>query len=243
MKWLTQIPIAHRGLHDDIAPENSLEAIDKAIAAGVAIEIDVHLSADKQVVVFHDTTLDRMTGRSDRLAERTLTELQQITLLDSSSHIPSLRQVLARIDGQVPLLIEIKNKGKVGELEQAIADQLDQYQGDFALQSFNPYSMGWFAKHRPTWLRGQLSCDFRDETDMAWMKKFLLRHLLMNSVSRPHFIGYDIRCLPAWVVTRARKNGTPVLAWTVSNEQKQQHANKFADNIIFEGLNDPWLKS
>ena len=243
MNWLTQTPVAHRGLHDHEAPENSLLAVDKAIAAGVAIEIDVHLSADQQVMVFHDTTLMRMTGRAGRLGDFDATSLQQIKLLNSTCHIPTLAQVLERIQGQVPLLIEIKNKGAVGSLEQAIADQLDHYSGDFALQSFNPYSIGWFAKHRPTWLRGQLSCDFRDETDMAWMKKFLLRHLLMNGVSRPHFIGYDIRCLPAWGVTRARKNGTPVLAWTVNNKQKQQHANKFADNIIFEGLNDPWLKS
>lgn len=243
MNWLTQIPIAHRGLHDDVAPENSLDAIDKAIAAGVAIEIDVHLSADKQVVVFHDTTLVRMTGRAGRLAEFTLAELQHMNLRDSSCHIPSLNQVLTRIAGQVPLLIEIKNKGEVGPLEQAITDQLDHYQGDFALQSFNPYSMGWFAKHRPHWLRGQLSCDFRDEKDMAWLKKLLLRNLLMNHVSQPHFIGYDVRCLPAWAVTRARKAAIPVLAWTVNSEIKQQHANQFADNIIFEGLTNPWLKN
>lgn len=242
MTWLTHTPIAHRGLHDDLAPENSLLAIEQAIAAGVAIEIDVHLSSDQQVVVFHDTTLARMTAREGRLADFTLTELQQIPLLNSNCLIPSFAQVLATIRGQVPLLIEIKNKGRVGPLEQAIAEQLDHYQGDFALQSFNPYSMGWFAKHRPHWLRGQLSCDFRDEKDMSWVKKFLLRHLLMNRISQPHFIGYDIRCLPAWAVTRARKAAKPVLAWTVNSEIKQQHAIKFADNIIFEGLNDPWLK-
>lgn len=242
MNWLTTLPIAHRGLHDHQAPENSLSAVDQAIAGGFAIEIDVHLSADKQVVVFHDTTLLRMTGRTGRLADYKLAELERLQLLDSSCHIPSFAAVLARVQGQVPLLIEIKNKGEVGELEQAIAQQLDDYRGDFAVQSFNPYSIGWFAKHRPNWLRGQLSCDFRDEHDMAWPKKFLLRHLLMNRVSQPHFIGYDIRCLPAWAVTRARKSGVPVLAWTVNSTEKQQHANQFADNIIFEGLTDPWLK-
>jgi len=243
MNWLTHTPIAHRGLHDEIAPENSLSAIDKAIAAGLAIEIDVHLSADKQVVVFHDTTLIRMTDRSGRLADFTLAELQQMRLRDSSCHIPSFAQVLERVQGRVPVLIEIKNKAGVGDLEQAIASQLDHYHGDFAVQSFNPYSVGWFAKHRPNWLRGQLSCDFRDEQDMTWLKKFLLRHLFMNSISQPHFIGYDVRCLPAWAVKRARKAGMPVLAWTVNNAEKQQHANQFADNIIFEGLTDPWLKN
>ena len=243
MNWLTQIPIAHRGLHDNLAPENSLLAVDQAITAGFAIEIDVHLSADQQVMVFHDTTLSRMTGRAGRLADHTADALQQMPLLNSTAHIPTLAQVLTSIQGQVPLLIEIKNKGQVGPLEQAIAEQLDQYPGAFALQSFNPYSMGWFAKHRPNWLRGQLSCDFRDEQDMAWWKKLLLRHLLLNSVSKPHFIGYDVRCLPAWAVKRARKRHLPVLAWTVNSSEKQQHANKFADNIIFEGLTDPWLKT
>lgn len=243
MNWLSHTPIAHRGLHDEAAPENSLLAIDQAIAGGFAIEIDVHLSADQQVVVFHDSTLKRMTGLDGRLSDFTLTELQHINLVNSACHIPSLTQVLERINGQVPLLIEIKNKGQVGPLEQAIAAQLDNYTGEFALQSFNPYSMAWFAKHRPAWLRGQLSCDFRDEHDMAWLKKFLLRHLLMNHISQPHFIGYDVRCLPAWAVTRARKTGKTVLAWTINSATKQQHANQFADNIIFEGLNDPWLKN
>ena len=69
---------AHRGLHGGGVPENSMAAFRRAVEAGYGIELDVHLSRDGEVVVFHDETLVRMTGCERRLAELTLDELGTI---------------------------------------------------------------------------------------------------------------------------------------------------------------------
>ena len=61
--WLVERFIAHRGLHDEANPENSLGAFQNAINNDHPIELDVHLISDGTVVVFHDSTLSRLTGK------------------------------------------------------------------------------------------------------------------------------------------------------------------------------------
>ena len=75
---------AHRGLHkrDKSVPENSLAAFERAASYGYGIELDVQLSKDGQVVVFHDDTLNRVCGVDARVDSKTLAELQQLSLCD-----------------------------------------------------------------------------------------------------------------------------------------------------------------
>jgi hypothetical protein len=131
-------------------------------------------------------------------------------------------------------------EGFLGKLEvtndigEALDKQLASYEGPFAVQSFNPYSLGWFASHRPGIIRGQLASDFRDE-DLPWHQKWALRRLLMTRWSRPHFINYDIRCLPYWAVSNKRKLGLPILGWTARSQEQAQQAMQYCDNVVFEG--------
>ena len=142
--WLVETPIAHRGYWGKNAPENSLSAFSKAIEKGYAIELDVQLLADNTVVVFHDESLARMTGNDGYLKYLNKEDLKALTLKGSKEKIPTLKEVLALVDGKVPLLIEIKNKHKVGNLEQAVLEELKSYNGEFAVQSFNPYSLSYW---------------------------------------------------------------------------------------------------
>jgi len=109
--------ITHRGLHDvtDGRPENSVEAIDAAIARGYGIEIDLQLSKDGVAMVFHDYHLGRLTGETGPVAQRTADELASIALTGGKAGIPTFAEVLARVAGVVPLLIEIKDQdGEMG---------------------------------------------------------------------------------------------------------------------------------
>jgi glycerophosphoryl diester phosphodiesterase len=242
MDWLRTLPVAHRGLHHAAKGiiENSPSAFEAAARVGYAIELDVHCSSDGEVIVFHDKELDRLTRQTGLVKERTAHELTQIQLDGGADTIPTLRDVLAQVRGRVPLLIEIKNSGRlVGGLEHRVAELLDGYKGEAAVQSFNPYSMGWFAKHAPHIRRGQISEGYRDEKEevrLAPHERFALRHLLLSPVSRPNFIAYDCNALPAPGPRIAMALGLPVLSWTVRTPDIWDRIRPYVDNIIFEGF-------
>jgi glycerophosphoryl diester phosphodiesterase len=237
--WLVDTPIAHRGLHDLAGgrPENSIAAFEAAAQAGYAIELDVQLCADGVPIVFHDLELARLTGVGGRVDQWTARKLGQISLARTHERIPTLVEVLQLVAGRAPLLIELKNEGIPGAMERAVAQALGRYQGPFAIQSFNPRTVNWFRLHLPHVLRGQLAGDMRDAR-ISPQKRFVLRHMLLNPRTRPDFIAYDVRCLPATSAALWRRSGHPVLAWTVRCGEDLAKARAFADNVIFE-LIDP----
>jgi len=231
--WIVNTAIAHRGLHDDKVPENSLLAFSKAIECGYVIELDVRLSSDEEVVVFHDNDLSRITGKYETVESQTASRLKTLRLLESNEKIPVFSEVLEVASGRAPILIEIKNKLSVGSLERKLAESLRKYKGEYAVQSFNPNSLRWYHDNFPHISRGQLSCDFKSEI-MPLYKKWLLRNMLMNWVSKPNFIAYDINSIPCWATSRQKD--TPILAWTVDSQEKMDLAKTYADSIIFENI-------
>ncbi|MCG8490598.1 MAG: hypothetical protein MI743_03205 [Sneathiellales bacterium] len=236
--WLISTPIAHRGLHapDVGAAENSLSAFEKALSKGLAIEFDVHLSSDKVPVIFHDDTLLRMTGDERKIADVSAEELATITLKDSNDQIPTLKTVLDLVGGKVPLVIELKKCPFGGKkLAQEVWSLLKSYKGFFSIQSFDPFILKWFFDHAPGVIRGQLSMHSPPPV-IPLHRRFLMRNLMMNHISRPDYIGYDVENVHRWAVRRVTKGDIPLLAWTVSTESQLGHARKFADNIIFEHL-------
>ena len=154
---LIGVHYAHRGLHGENVPENSLAAFALARNAGYGIELDVRLSRDRRVMVFHDDTLKRMCGVDRRVEELTCAELQSLRLAGSDQTIPTLDQVLALIGGRVPLLIELKGTGRdESPLCKRVSKLLDDYAGAFAIESFNPMILSWFRNYRPRFARGIL---------------------------------------------------------------------------------------
>jgi glycerophosphoryl diester phosphodiesterase len=144
---------------------------------------------------------------------------------------------LELVGGRVPILIELKNiRAEPGPLEKRTAQLLENYQGPVAIQGFSPQSMGWFAENHPNIPRGQLSQNYKipSAVHLSWIKRFVLRNLLLVSISKPHFIAYRVESLPALAVKIARRSGLPILAWTVRNTHDRDIAAKYADNIIFE---------
>lgn len=236
IKWLVEVPFAHRGLHtgDDIIPENSTAAFERAVDYGYAIELDVRLSSDGRVVVFHDKSLYRMTGVNGFIDNLTWAEIKGLKLLGSKYSIPLLKYVLKLIDGKVPLLIEVKNTGMPGPLEQALVDTLKGYKGKFAVQSFNPLSLKYFKENAPGIIRGQLSGCLKGE-NLAYYKKFLIRYLLLNSLSSPSYVAYEIGCFPKWMANCQRRKGIYLLGWTSKSLDDHERAKEIFDNVIFEG--------
>lgn len=235
---LLQAPIAHRGLHDNnkTVPENSLEAFQRAIDKNYAIELDVHLLSDGNIAVFHDDTLDRMCRTSLSIKSLNKESIKNYTLANSKETIPLFTEVLSLVNDRVPLLIEIKQTSNIKMLGENLSNFLNKYEGRFAIQSFNPFLLGWFAKNKPGILRGQLSSNFQD-VKMSFLLKKALQHFLFNWKSKPQFIAYDINDMPNPGIERMRRKGIPVICWTVRSKEEYASVTKHCDNIIFENFN------
>ena len=224
---------AHRGLHsrDKTVPENSLEAFRLAAQAGYGIELDVQLSKDGQVVVFHDDTLDRVCGVPGRVDEFTFEELQQLRLCGTQERIPLFSQVLDVVRGRGPLIVELKNGRSNRELCEKTYALLESYRGDACIESFNPFIVAWFRFHGRDLVRGQLASPTREyvKDGFSPIKGFVLSRCLLNFLARPQFIAYRIgrRPLP---VRLSEWMGAMKVGWT-SHEPRNE---KGRDAVIFE---------
>lgn len=234
---------AHRGLHNDVIPENSLAAYSNAIDNGYGIEIDVQLSSDGEIFVFHDPTATRMCGVEKKLSEMTANEIKQLRLRGTDEHIPTLAEVLSLVDGSVPLLIEVKYYAETTKLCELLAETLDSYYGSFAIQSFDPRVLRYFKKHRPRFARGQLVAKMSkrskpSENDMKNpLISFLLNHLLLNVLSRPDFISIQInhtRELGFVLATEVFK--AKAFIWTVKTNKQYSFFKRQGYFSIFENI-------
>lgn len=228
---------AHRGLFDNEsdAPENSLRAIKKAVEAGYGIEFDVQLSKDDIPVVFHDASLKRICGVDGKVWEYTLAELQKMKLLNSDQTIPTLEAVLRAVDGRVPLIIEYKMdrvNTKVCELGNAI---LEKYRGPYCMESFHPFAVQWYRKHRPDVMRGQLSQNFA-KTNYKGIQYFLMTNLLTDFLTRPDFIAYNHKDADNLSRRICKKLGALSVAWTIKNKKQYIQAEKDFDLFIFDSF-------
>jgi glycerophosphoryl diester phosphodiesterase len=233
--WLAGVTYAHRGLHgpqiNGFVPENSPTAFAGAIARGLGIECDVQWTGDGQVVVFHDWDLDRLTGESGPVAQRTATQLGAIALTDGADTIPSLRQMLDQVGGKVPILIEVKSgrDSPISALSLAVRRELEGYRGPHAVMSFDPRVSRWFARHSPQTVRGLV---MTEEHDRGLRGNFR-RHLSLWH-GMPDFLAYDIRDLPSRFAAVQRTRGFPVPSWTVKTPELLARAALHADAPIAE---------
>jgi glycerophosphoryl diester phosphodiesterase len=241
LDWLTARPIAHRALHSGALIENTLGAAAAAIAANYGIETDLQLSADGEVIVLHDDTLDRLTVASGPVKTRTLAELKGIAFKDSGERIPTLRELLAHVAGRTPLVLELKSAWDGDDrLAARVAEELTSYAGPVAAMSFDPRMVEAIRKHAPGLPRGIVAERYYRSAHwdkLPWLRKFALGNLLHFLSTRPHFVAYRVQDLPAIAPLLARHAlGMPLLTWTVRTEAERRRAHFWANQMIFEGF-------
>jgi glycerophosphoryl diester phosphodiesterase len=229
---------AHRGLHDNQTgvPENSLASFKKAVELGFGMELDVQLTKDGQLVVFHDNTLKRMCGADVCLSEQTFAETQKYTLLGTEERIPLFSKVLELVNGHVPLIVEIKHYGSVSRTAKETNAMLSRYKGPYCVESFHPLAMRWFKKNASQVIRGQLASGVITRESPTYQQA-ALKYLLVNVLSRPDFVSYDIRDDKNASIFLLRNLFRPLwVAWTVRTPQEQAKAQQKYDLQIFEGF-------
>jgi len=237
-------PVVHRGLHDvaNGVQENSPSSFKAAVNNGYGIELDLQMSSDGEAVVFHDYTLDRVTDETGPIFTRTAAEIRQIRLKAGNEPILDLPELLELVDGQVPLLIELKDQDgalgqNVGRLEPRVAEVLSNYSGDAVVMSFNPHSIAMMSKIAPNIPRGLTTSDFKVE---SW--PMLPRGRAKELAAIPDFdrvgasfISHDHRVLDMAAVKKLKDRNIPVLCWTIKSQEQENRARRIADNITFEG--------
>jgi glycerophosphoryl diester phosphodiesterase len=231
LSWLTARPIAHRGFHDlnQSRWENTLSAFDAAVARNYAIECDVHLSADGVPVVFHDGPLKRLTGAEGFIHEKTAAELARMKVGGTVDHVPSLAEMLARVAGRVPLVIELKGiENKDDGLVSAVARALNDYPGQAAIMSFDHWLIRQFAGEAPGIPAG-LTAHGRSMRDLEAHFS-----MLAHPIS---FVSFGVHDLPNPFVGFVReKLAMPVITWTVRDDTAREVTFAHADQMTFEGF-------
>ena len=233
---------AHRGLHDNNtdAPENSINAFEKAVEHGYGIELDVQLTRDKKVVVCHDFDLKRICGVDKKIADMTYDELLRYNILDSDCKIPLFSEVLKVIDGKVPIIIEYKLSNLDTGICEIVNEMLLSYNGMYMIESFNPMITYWYKKNRPDVVRGILASDYElggGAEDNSRIILMMSKNLLFNWLIKPDFIAYDCRFYTNHSRQACRKVfKAPSVAWTIKSQEELDARSDDYDIFIFEGF-------
>ena len=208
-------------------------AFRAAAEAGYGVELDIQLSRDGQVVVFHDDTLDRVCGVHGRVDEFTFEELRGMRLCGTQETIPLLTEVFEVMGGRTPMIIELKTGRRNDELCEKGLALMRAYNGPYCIESFDPRIVRWFRKNAKDVLRGQLSdapASFRDEPKPL---AFALGCLFTNVLARPQFIAYGPGKKP-WTARLAEAMGAIRVCWTVRPEDDINAKEAENDAVIFE---------
>lgn len=235
-RYFTGRSFAHRGLHtpDKTVPENSLAAFEAAVAAGYGIELDIQLSSDGQVVVFHDDTLTRVCGVEGRVDAYTWRQLQDFSLCGSDQGIPLFTEVLRLVRGRVPLIVELKTSPRRTELCEKAWAILLQYTGAFCIESFDPRIVAWWRVHARQVLRGQLAATYKElRPHQSPVVCFAVSRCLVDCLSRPHFIAYS-KQRRSWCARLPQRLGAMPVVWTVHPEDDTAALQAQNEAVIFE---------
>jgi glycerophosphoryl diester phosphodiesterase len=240
LDWLTARPIAHRGLHDSAVVENTASAFTAAIAGGYGMETDLQISADGEAMVHHDDALGRLTEGSGQLVDMSAAEIKKVHFKASADRILTLVELCDLVGGRATLALELKSRfdGDL-RLAQRAAEVLANYAGPVAVMSFDPALIEAVRAIAPGLTRGIVAerhyAHHEWDRMPAWTKR-RMAFLLHAKRTRPHFIAYAVKDLPAAAPLIARAVfGLPLLTWTVRSAEDRARATRWADQIIFEG--------
>jgi len=234
-KWRGTV-FCHRGLYGGNTPENSIPAFKKACVAGYGSELDVQFTKDKRLIVFHDDNVKRMCGADRLIWDLTFDEARALRLNGTGETIPTFDEVLKTVDGKTPLCVEIKNGPCWKEVTDATVKALRAYKGRYVVESFSPLVLGRLKRTAPEMIRGQLVGSFGGYCDNAnFLAAFIMTHMLLNCLSRPDFVAYDVDKSSKFAIgIQRRLFHTPLAAWTVRDGQRARDLRDRGEMPIFE---------
>lgn len=240
---LEGVRFAHRGLHDLKLgiPENSLAAFQRAIDHGFGAELDVHLMADGNLAVVHDSDLARVCGKKAVIEDLVEEELMDYPLVGTGALIPLFEEVLDLFEGKTPLIIELKvERGNANALTDAVMAALEGWDGIYCVESFHPAVLLRLKERYPWVLRGQLSQNFLRDSEVGNLSlpaRFVLTNLLTTAFTSPDFIAYNWRDRKSLSLRWMRTlYGVHEVDWTVRERETMEALDRAGVTSIFEGF-------
>ena len=225
--------IAHRGLHfNKEIPENSLLAFKNAIEKNYSIELDITISKDNQIVVFHDENLHRLCGVKENIEEMNYSFLKELKLYETNEHIPLFTEVLDLVSGKITLIIEIKKHKNIGILENKLVNLLENYKGKYLICSFDKEILSWFKKYKPNFKRGLIFESNPKKYEKYNKTLFLYKYYK----TKADFISLDYKLLDSSVYDFCVKNSLDLITWTIRNKENYEKIKTKVDAVIFENI-------
>lgn len=231
---------AHRGLHNDSRPENSMAAFRAALEHGYGVELDIHLLSDGNLAVIHDSSLKRTAGADVQIEDLKAEDLKNYCLGSTFQTIPTFQEVLRLFDGKAPIIVELKTSGSnYAALVDTAMAQLSGYPGAYCVESFDSRCIRYLKKHYPQVIRGQLSANFLSGNSYGhpWLLRFLMTYHLCNFLLQPDFIAYkfaDRKNLSVFLIRKLW--GVQGVTWTIKTPEDHELALKEGWMSIFEGF-------
>jgi glycerophosphoryl diester phosphodiesterase len=222
--------IAHRGLHTNLIPENSLLSFQKALENNYAIEFDLTITKDEKVVVFHDENLFRLCGINKNIEEVEYSYLKELKLLKSEETIPLFENLLTLVEGKTALIIEIKKHNKIGVLENTVIKLLENYKGKYCICSFDKNILTWFKNNNPHLKRGLIF----ESNPKKFEKYNKILFLYKYYKTKADFISLDYKLLDSSVYDFCKKNNLELITWTIKNKEDYENIKKKVNGVIFE---------
>lgn len=233
MKLFKNRLIAHRGLHKNkIIPENSMLAFKAAIEKNYAIEFDINITKDNQIVVFHDDDLNRLCNKKENIEDVSYDFLKDLNLYESNEKIPLLKELLDQVAGKIPLIIEIKKHKNIGLLENILLEMLKEYKGEYFICSFEKDILLWLEKNKPKEIRGlifeSLPIKFKKYEKIAFLYKYFK--------SKADFISLEDKLIDSSIYDFCKKKELDILVWTIKDKKSFQNIDKKVSAVIFENF-------
>lgn len=233
MKLFKNRFIAHRGLHKNkIIPENSMLAFKAAIEKNYAIEFDINITKDNQIVVFHDDDLNRLCNKKENIEDVSYDFLKDLNLYESNEKIPLLKELLDEVAGKIPLIIEIKKHKNIGLLENILLEMLKEYKGEYFICSFEKDILLWLEKNKPKEIRGlifeSLPIKFKKYEKIAFLYKYFK--------SKADFISLEDKLIDSSIYDFCKKKKLDILVWTIKDKKSFQNIDKKVSAVIFENF-------
>ena len=240
MRPFEEVYLTHRGFFNNIdIPENSIPAFKKTARNHMGSELDVQLTSDHKLVVFHDDDLGRVCGADKKLIDCTYEELLGYHLLSTEEKIPLFEEVLDVLNPDTPLIVEIKSNPAAYEAVEEALKILSRYQIPFTMESFDPRIVRYLKVHHPEIIRGQLAYNMLKNKDshLNVFLKAIATYMLSNFYTKPDYIAYHVHSrynLSFMICSLVYK--TECVAWTVKNEDDLAFARKYYQQIIFDSF-------
>ena len=214
--FLKRSLIVHRGVHNSKIIENTLPAFVKCVDKNYIIELDIHILKDNSIVVYHDYNLKKLTGVNKVIETLSYAQLSKMKIKNKYI-VPTLKQVIHIVNEKVPILIEVKDMNNNSKFEEELVKILDNYKGEFAIQSMNPFVIDWFYKNRKDYIIGLI---IFNELNYNIVKKY---------TKKIDFISIYKKQLPL-------KSKKLVLGWTIKNKNEYEKYKELCDNLICENI-------